>query len=121
TGAVGHGRAGNGRTTVGAEMAGREEPAHREVVEVVPGVLRLGTVLPVAARRAVHDAWIRRCDRVVTDAERVGHTGTETFDEDVDTARDAKERLPAGVGLQIDEHAPHPALSAVRMEGRFDQ
>src|SRR6185312_16996319 len=78
-------------------------------------------VLSVPARRAVHDAGIHGRDRVVTDAQRVDDTWTEALDEDVDAACHPKKSLPTRVGLQIYEHAPHPALAAVRVERWLDE
>ena len=81
-----------------------------EVIDVVPGEIAVGTVLPVAADRAVGDARVSRRHRGVADAELVHDAGAEAFDDDVRARRQPQEDLDPRRLLEVEAQ---PALVAV--------
>ena len=119
-GAVGNGRAGDGRLPAGAATGAVEEPADCEVVQVVAGPRRVGPVLAVAARGAVDDAGVHRAHVVVADAEPRHDARTEALDDDGGALGEAQEHLTAFGRLEVEQHPLHTALTAVGVEHRVD-
>ena len=119
-GAVGHGRAGDGRLVVGRPLGAVEEAADRQVVEIVAGPLRVRPVLAEAGRRAVDDPGVVLAHGVEADAEPIDDAGAEALDDDVGARGEAQERVPAFGRLEVEEHALHLAVGAVGEEHGHD-
>jgi len=81
-----------------------------EVVDVVPDLVAVRAVLPVAGDRAVDEARVEPRHALVIDAETGGHARPEAFEDDVRLRRQTLEdRAPLGV-LEIESHAALVAL-----------
>ena len=94
------GRGGERRAAALAREA--EQPVAGEVVDVVPGAVAVGAVLPVAGDRAVDEAGVLRAQPLVADAEPVEHAGAERLEQDVVVADEPQQHLAAFLHLQVE-------------------
>ena len=75
----------------------RERAAERDVVDVVPGGLRVRTVLAPAGHAAVDELRVPGEAGVGPDAEPLGHAGPEALDERIGLLDEREHRLdPVG-------------------------
>ena len=72
-----------------------------DVVDVVAGAQRVGTVLPVTGDRAIDDARVDRIDRRVAHAELVHHTRTKALDDDIGVFGEPQEHVAPRRGLEV--------------------
>ena len=117
-GDVGHSRARQRGSAIGAASAAVQIARHGQVVEVVAGPLPPGARLAESAGRAVDDSLVDGPHRPIADAEPVGHAGTETLDDHVAGSGDGQERLTTSVALEVEQRPAHAPMAAVGVRGR---
>ena len=101
------------RGTVRILAAHPQHPGQRQVVDVVPRAIAVGTVLPVPRNRAEDDAIVALVQRRVAHPQPVHHAGAKALDDYIGALRHPQEPLPLAVVLQIHRHR---ALVAVDRE-----
>ena len=117
-GDVGDGGTGQSRGAAGATAAAMHVSRHGQVVQIVSGPVPTGTILTVAAGRAVDDPLVDRPDSLVPDAEAVGHAGAEALHHHIGTASQGQQSVAPLVALQVEQGAAHAAAAAVGVGGR---
>ena len=112
------------RHDIAGNRRGRTRPADNtqhsadgDVVDVVTHLIHIGSVLPIAADGAEHDAGIDRAEGLVIAAQPLDHPGPEAFHEHVRLRHQLVEHLAALAGFQVEHHAALVAPQGV--EGVF--
>jgi len=82
-----------------------EDARIADVIDVVPGTLRVRSGLPVTGNAAQDDPRIPRAQHVVADAELVHHARTKAFDDDVGRLDEPQEEVAARVLLEVQAQA----------------
>ena len=100
-----------GRNGLAVRLAGQpEDPVQAEVVEIVPGSVAPGAVLPVAGDRAVDEPRVLRAQALPAHAQPIQHARPERLEQHVGVARQPQQDLAAPVALEVDADR---ALAAV--------
>ena len=90
-----------------------EPAAHRQIIDVVPGLVRHRPRLAPPGHARVNQSEIGGDQRLRTEAEALHHAGPETFDKDVGTGRGRdRQRLALG-RFQIDRDGGATAIEEI--------
>ena len=71
-----------------------------------PRFVPAGVLFTIAGKRAINQAWVRRRQLFVPDAQPFCHSGSEVLDHDVGVGDQLLGSFLAAIRLQIQDHRP---------------